>query len=118
MQKSAPRSPGFVDELFTENFKVLAVVRFLVTLEFQDAGPATAEPNDLVTLSESPDGDCPDGWIQSGDVSAARQDTDYAFRLFDICHWKKPPSTIARSGCCAGRDLVWQISWSHVSKPV
>src|SRR6266571_2490037 len=76
MEKSAASAAGAVDDLFGEELIVVGIVVILVANHVDEAGPAAANANDLVTFAKSAKGDGADGGIKAGNVAASGENAD------------------------------------------
>src|SRR5207253_9949593 len=64
----------------------------LVANHVDEPGPAAAKADDLVTFTQSAEGDCADGGIEAGNVAAPGEDADDPFLGLDGCHeWMARP---------------------------
>ena len=106
MEKSPAGAPRAVDDFFREQLKIVGIVMTLVANHVDEPGPAAAKADDLVTFTQSAEGDCADGGIEAGNVAAPGEDADDPFLGLDGCHeWMARPFAGWRTGdylLCSG----------------
>jgi hypothetical protein len=90
VQESPAGSTRLVDYILSKYLIVIAVIGILVADHFQYPGPAPAQANHLVPFADGPNRDGADRGIQSRDIAAAGQYSDYAFFCVYIRHGLTP----------------------------
>src|SRR5215831_3659696 len=96
MQKRAAGTCCTIDDLFSQDLKVLAVVGVFITQDAYRAQPAMADTNDLIAFAQGANGDRADRGIEPRHISTTGENTDYAFLAAhaNIRVWPRDQSTI------------------------
>src|SRR5690606_9459611 len=79
MQKGAARRASIVYYFAGQDLVIVAVVMLFIPDDIDHAAPSAADADYIVTLSQGPDRDGPDGRVQPGHIAAAGQDANDAF---------------------------------------
>jgi hypothetical protein len=102
MKKRAAGPAGFFDIRFRQVDIVGGIVGVLVPDHFDEPGPAPPQADDPVAFVEGPEGDGPDGRVQTRNVATAGQNPDDALFGNDIGHFRFSLSSDSRGRI--GRD--------------
>src|SRR5580693_7510749 len=90
MQESAAGACRAVNNFLRHHQEIVGIVVVLFADHLDKAGPAMAETDDLIALMKCARGDAANRGIETGDVAAARKNTDDAFFGVDVCHDAEP----------------------------
>src|ERR1700722_2365817 len=96
MKKRAAGAAGALDDFLGENLEIVGVFVVLFADHFDDPCPSASQADHLVALLQGAACDSTDRRVQAGDVSAAGEDTDYAFFGVDVSH--EPFASVRSAG--------------------
>src|SRR5712692_9302416 len=86
MEKGAAGAAGAIDDLFVEKEEIVGIVVILFANHVDEAGPAVANADDLVTFADGAESDATNGGVETGNVAASGEDADDALLGVDVCH--------------------------------
>src|SRR5229473_886464 len=86
MKKRAPCAAGAIDDLLVEQEEIVGIIVVLLANHIDEAGPAVANANHLITFAKRAKRDAADGWIKAWNITASGEDADDASFRVDVCH--------------------------------
>jgi hypothetical protein len=86
MEEGAAGMASAIGDCFVDDEKIVGVVVVLFANHVDEAGPATADADDLIAFSNGTKGDAADRGIEAGNVTATCEYADDPFFGFCVCH--------------------------------